>query len=475
MIHDKSTTSLNFFSRYESIIDDWDAFEAYSQKPLPATIWTNTLKTTSSRLATKIPLKPLEWYPGAFLFPKDLKPATLLPYVAGHYQIQEEAALLPIHLMNPQPGETILDMCAAPGNKTVQMAVAMQSTGVVVANDRSRARLSILRRSVSRLGLTNVAMTVYDATSLQGEPESYDKILADVPCSGEGTVRRHKKKTQFISTRRRDHIQNIQLAILNKAVSLCKTGGRIVYSTCTFAPEENEAVLNKMLLQHEGRVSVIPAHVQGFKTMPGLTSWEGETFEEEISHAHRVWPHHNDTGGFFVAVIEKNATTKAPSRKIVASPLEVLPSDGISRVFCDRFGLSKEVFEQFSLQQYGKFLSIRSFDILPANTPTPLQAGLPFCRPEGTSQKMKTGAAMKWGETAAKNQIELTLDQAYFYGNGETIAFKAELLEKTTTPGYVLIKHQDMHLGLGFLRIENGIASIESLLPKQWVHTLNKH
>lgn len=475
MTHDKATKSLDFFNRYKSIIDDWDAFETYAQKPLPATVWTNTLKTTSSQLASKIPLRPLLWYPGAFHFPDNLKPATLLPYVAGHYQIQEEAALLPIHLMNPQPGETILDMCAAPGNKTVQIAIAMQSRGLVVANDRSRARLSILRRSVSRLGLTNIAMTVYDATSLQGEPESYDKILADVPCSGEGTIRRHKKKTQFISDRRRDHIQNIQLTILNKAVSLCKTGGLIVYSTCTFAPEENEAVLNKILLQHEGRVSVIPAPVEGFQTTPGLTAWKGETFQQEISHAHRVWPHHNDTGGFFTAVIQKNAVTKAPSRKIFATPLEILPSDNIFEGFCDRFGIARDVFDQMALQQYGKFLSLRSFETLPAKTPDPLQAGLPFCRPEGTSQKMKTGAAMKWGEAATKNQIELTLDQAYQYGNGETLKLNADVLASSTTPGYVLIKHQDMHLGLGFLKIEARIASIDSLLPKQWVHALNRH
>lgn len=465
----QSSKSLAFFQRYAPIIDDWAAFAHYATNPLPATAWTNTLRTTPRALDERVKANPIPWYPGAFRFEEGVKPSVLLPYLAGCYSIQEEAAMLPVALLNPQPGERVLDLCAAPGNKTVQMAVRMQSSGLVVANDRSRARLGILRRSISRLGLTNIALTVYDATSYTGQPESFDRVLADVPCSGEGTIRRYNKNTPFISDGRRTKLRNIQSSILKRAITLCRPGGLIAYATCTFAPEENEAVVSEALQNHEGLVSMEEVAIEGLKTAPGITSWEGQAFDPSLHLAHRIWPHQNDTGGFFVALLRKHGSDQ--------SPLDIrqLPGEstvGPAEVFQNRFGIPADTFEGHALQRFGKFMLIRSFHEVPGGIPEIIQAGMPFCRPADKSQKMKTGAAMKWGRLATRNVVELNRAQVLKYGRQESFELDCSGLD--LTPGYVMVRYEDLDLGLGLLRMEGATGILESQLPRHWVHTLEE-
>ncbi len=470
--------SLDFFKRYEAIIDDWQSFAAFARMPLPTTVWTNTLKTSELTAAKTLNFEPISWYSGAFRCPSNLKPSTLLPYLAGHYQIQEEAALLPVHLLDPKPGETILDLCAAPGNKSVQMAVRMQSQGLVVANDRSRARLGILRRSISRLGLTNLALTVHDATSFRGHHNSYDKVLADVPCSGEGTIRRFKKNTPFISDKRRARLANIQSAILDKAIALCKPGGLIAYATCTFAPEENEKIVHQALQKHADSISMVQTSIEGLKTAPGVTSWAGESFHPDIQHAFRIWPHQNNTGGFFTAILKKTKATVSysnPPTILDQNTSHEAPSlDPYLKTINERFGLPDETFSNMNLARFGKFMFIRSFGDLPLPDYEVLQTGLAFCRPLEKSQKLKTGAAMRWGSKATKNVLSLNESQAYAYGENATFEIDASNLPSDVTPGYVLLKMGEMYLGLGLLRMQNGSASIESLLPRHWISKLTR-
>ncbi len=469
-----SANTVSFLDRYREIIDDWPAFFDAVHRPLPQTIWTNPLKTSPEALASRLTLKAISWYPGAFRFTTDVKAATLMPYLAGHYQIQEEAAMLPVLLMQPQPGETVLDLCAAPGNKTVQIATMMQSEGLVVANDRSRPRLDILRRSISRLGLTNIGVTVYDATSYRGAPASYDRILADVPCTGEGTIRRSKNKLRGITNNRRQSLQNIQTAILNRAIKLCKPGGRIVYATCTFAPEENEAIVDAALAHFEGKVAMVPCSTNGLQTIPGLTTWQNHQYHPDLTLAHRLWPHHNDTGGFFVAVLKKTGPTSLHDEIREPAVLPAHPQADIAAIFETRFGLPSHTFDGYALHPFGKFMAIRSFETVPQDTPELILAGLPFCKPPHKPQKLKTGASMRWGPLATKNVIELTEAQAYRFGESEEVLLQERQIAGKATHGYVIIRYAAMYLGLGFLRINDGQQRLESLLPKHWVHTLNR-
>ena len=186
---------LSYFERYRPLIDDWDAFAAALARPLPATIWTNTLRTTPERLSRwlareGVAVEPIPWYPGAFRLPESTGPGKSLAYITGWYHVQEEAALIPIALLDPRAGERLLDMCAAPGNKAVQAAVRMDDRGTIIANERRVHRVGVIRRSFERLGITSAAVTVGDAANLPRGIGVFDQVLADVPCSCEGTTRK---------------------------------------------------------------------------------------------------------------------------------------------------------------------------------------------------------------------------------------------------------------------------------------------
>ncbi len=300
------------FVRYRSIIDDWEAFQQALERPLPAALWTNMLKASPGRLARLlpaegIPLEPLPWRPGGFkLLVHDAKPGNHWGFLGGLYHVQEEVSLLPVLLLDPRPGDRVLDLCAAPGNKTAQIAVAMGNRGTVVANDRDYYRIRAIHHMMERLGILNTSTTLFDGANYPKGAGLFDKILVDVPCTCEGTVRKSPELALDPTGGLSRKMSGGQKALLRKAIQLCKPGGRIVYSSCTYAPEENEAVIDA-LLREVGRhvVRLVPARVEGFHTSEGLKAWDGETFDESLRLAMRIWPHQNDTGGFFVAVLEK--------------------------------------------------------------------------------------------------------------------------------------------------------------------------
>lgn len=459
------------FHRYREIIDDWESFRSVSRTPLPATLWTNTLKTTTAQLAQRLPLSPLKWNSLGFRCPVEIKPSHHLPFLAGHYLVQEEAAMLPVLLLDPQPGELILDMCAAPGNKTIQMAILMESKGLIVANDRSAGRLGILRRSLSRLGLTNIGITCADAVGYPGEPGIFDRVLLDVPCSGEGTLRRWQKPFFPTSDKRRRHLKNIQTAILERGIKLCRPGGRIVYSTCTFAPEENEAIINASLQKHEGKITIEKVFTPGLKTMPGLTSWNSESFHPDLDRAVRIWPHHNNTGGFFSAVLRKAGYSDSEPTDFHPEAEKQTLAEEFWGYAAQRFGIKSSRFANHDILAFNKKHSFLAFPYSwPASIPAPIQRGMPLARIYREKPKLKTGAAMAMGESATLNILILNRDQVESYVKRESFGLTPDQLGKNTTRGYVLLRYQGMDIGLGFLRVSDKDKYVESQLPRHWLH-----
>lgn len=300
--------NLAVFDRYRELIDDWPAFHEALRRPLPTVLWTNTLRLSPEEVAEDLrrdghDIEPIPWWPGAFRLPAGARPGKSLAFLTGCYHIQEEVSLLPIALLDPRPGERVLDLCAAPGNKTLQAAVRMENRGSVVANDKSKHRVGVMRRNVERLGVTCIALLQADASNLPRACGLFDRVLADVPCSCEGTSRKNPEVTRL--PLRPGARARGQAAILRKALQKCRPGGRVVYSTCTYAPEENEAVVDTVLRELEpGTVDILPASIPSFRSLPGLCSWQGRDYLPELSGALRVYPHHNDTGGFFVTVLE---------------------------------------------------------------------------------------------------------------------------------------------------------------------------
>lgn len=300
------------FSRYRDIIEDFDAFEAALARPLPLCVWSNDLKITPEELEASfashgIAFEKRPWRPGTYLLDPDLSPGTRFEYAAGLYHVQEEVSLLPVVVLDPQPGERILDACAAPGNKTAQIAVAMQNTGTLIANDRDYRRMRAVSRVLDRLGVFNASLICHDAANLPAPIGEFDRILADVPCSCEGTSRKNPR-ADAANPAELLRMSRVQRAILKRSLDLCRPGGLVAYATCTFAPEENEAVIDACLNDPEvAEFHVLPTRIAGFHSAPGLVEWQGETFDPELKNAMRVYPHHNDSGGFFVALLQKGA------------------------------------------------------------------------------------------------------------------------------------------------------------------------
>ncbi|RAL21683.1 SAM-dependent methyltransferase [Lujinxingia litoralis] len=306
-------TSTPDFSRYRAIIDDFPAFEAALARPLPLCVWANPLKISPAEIEALfrdhgIAFEPRQWRPGTYLLDPALSPGTRFEYAAGLYHVQEEVSLLPVELMAPLPGERILDTCAAPGNKSAQIAVAMQNRGTLLANDRDYRRMRAVSRVLDRLGIYNTSLICHDAANLPSPMGSFDRILADVPCSCEGTSRKNPR-VGAASDQEVLRMSRIQRAILKRAMDMCRPGGIIAYSTCTYAPEENEAVVDACLRDPEtGNFTLLPARIEGFHSAPGLVEWQGETYDPTLSRTMRVYPHHNDSGGFFVALMQKEAS-----------------------------------------------------------------------------------------------------------------------------------------------------------------------
>jgi NOL1/NOP2/sun family putative RNA methylase len=213
--------------------------------------------------------------------------------------VQEAASMIPPIVLDPQPGEVVLDLCAAPGSKTTQIAQYMENTGVLVANDITTDRIAALGINLQRCGVSNVVVTQMNAMRNQ----QFDKILLDAPCSGTGTIRKSLKTLMTWSLSATKKVCTTQHILLDNAWPMLKKGGTLVYSTCSLEPEEDEAMVSHFLGKHpDADIEEITLPINH---KPGVTVWEGDNLDPRVAKTLRIWPQENDTEGFFVAKIVK--------------------------------------------------------------------------------------------------------------------------------------------------------------------------
>lgn len=228
----------------------------------------------------------------------------------GLVYIQNAASWLPVLALNPKPGETILDVCAAPGGKTSHIAQVTNNEALITANDNSRPRLLKLQRNLERLGAQHVTFTLHDATRLTHSftPESFDKILLDAPCSGEGMMLLDDKKSfESWSVAHIKRLQQLQKKLIVQAWQLLKPGGTLVYSTCTMAPEENEAVVD-YLLRHNEDARIEPLHELAnhlHNQSASVLEWNSKCYSDSLRDALRLIPS-PEIEAFFVVKITKD-------------------------------------------------------------------------------------------------------------------------------------------------------------------------
>lgn len=289
--------------RYKTIIEDWERFKQACQKPAINTVRKNRIKAGEDfekKLFERFPeAEQTEWNKEVYRLHGIETPGKSMLHWLGEYYVQEESATLPVEALNPQKGEKILDMAAAPGGKTTQIASKIENKGVVIANDANARRMKSLHANVYRTGSASVAATNYDGRHIP-EDEEYDRILVDAPCSGEGD--RARRTFEASSKSERGSLSKLQKQLLEKAGSMVKKGGTVVYSTCTIAPEENEEVVKHVTEETGLELVDIDTDIEHSN---GVTSFEGETYGEEMGKTVRIYPHHFGSGVIYVAKFRK--------------------------------------------------------------------------------------------------------------------------------------------------------------------------
>lgn len=272
----------------------------------------NPSKTDTDRFTeeTSFHLQPVPWEANGFYYEKEDQPGKHPYHEAGVYYIQEPSAMAPAAYLDAQPGEKVLDLCAAPGGKSTQIAAAMQGKGLLVSNEIHPARAKILSENMERMGVKNVMVTNESPQTLAGMfTEYFDRIMVDAPCSGEGMFRKNEQACEEWSPENVQICAARQQEILACAASMLRPGGRMVYSTCTFAPEENEGTISRFLEQHP-QFHIVP--VKKYSGMAdGVAAWTKHP-AAEIGDTIRLFPHHLHGEGHFVAVLEK----REPFRKL---------------------------------------------------------------------------------------------------------------------------------------------------------------
>ena len=291
-----------FLQRMEAQLgSEYPAFLESLERPRAVALRFNPMK--GERPVLPFVREPVPWEPEGFYYDPETRPGLHVYHEAGVYYLQEASAMAPVALLDPKPGERVCDLCAAPGGKTTQIAGRMLGRGFLVCNEINPKRAKILSRNIERMGVANALVTNEHPETLASRfPGFFDRVLVDAPCSGEGMFRKEEAAVTDWSQETVQMCARRQREILDSAARLVRPGGRLVYSTCTFAPEEDEETVAAFLEAHP---EFTPEPVEAPWFVPGENA------------SYRMWPHKLLGEGHFAAVLRK---TQGESGEVPACP-----------------------------------------------------------------------------------------------------------------------------------------------------------
>ena len=293
------------FDCYKEIIPDFSDFQEILRQALPIHLRVNRLKIEPDSLVKMLEkrgiglTRSIEWDDSFYLAPGFSSPGNLLEYYLGYIHPQALTSCLVQWALSPRPDSILLDMCAAPGGKTAHLAQWMNNSGLIIANELYPNRHIPLAHTLTRLGVLNTVVTAYQAQQFPLK-ERFDFVLADVPCSGEGRFRMRDKGSRYRKSQKRHRLPDLQKKIIIRGFDLLKAGGKMLYATCTYNPNENEGVVHHLLKNRAARLLPIQWDLD---CDPGLSEWNGEKYDEQLQRAVRLYPHRIDSVGFFMARI----------------------------------------------------------------------------------------------------------------------------------------------------------------------------
>lgn len=272
---------------------------------LPQALRINTLRIAEDELVDRlrglgVSLTKIQWLRHGYRVEQArFSLGASIEFLLGYYYLQGAAAQAPVEVLDPRPGELVLDCCAAPGGKTTQLAAMMQNKGVIIALEKKSHRLLSLRNNLERMGVSNTVVCHLDAAKAAKLGVKFDKVLLDAPCSGN-----YASDQDWFSKRTLEDIQKsaqFQRHLLKAALGVLKPGGILVYSTCTLEPEENELNMQWLIEHADVRIEPLGPLIGD----PGLTVVFGRKLNPSIANCRRFWPHKTNTEGFFIAKVRR--------------------------------------------------------------------------------------------------------------------------------------------------------------------------
>lgn len=432
-----------FLNRMERMLgEEYQKFLESYQMPQYHSLRVNLLKGTEEELRTKVGFlkEPVAWADGGCYCKEEERPGKHPFHEAGAYYIQEASAMAPAAYLGAEPGERVLDLCAAPGGKSTQIAADMRGRGLLVCNEIHPQRAKILSENVERMGIRNALVVSHKPDFLAERfPAYFDRILVDAPCSGEGMFRKKEEAVKEWSLENVKMCADRQSDILESAALMLRPGGRMVYSTCTFAPEEDEGTVSAFLQKHQ------EFHLEETEKFPGMASGMAlhcETDSREIEKTIRLWPHKLKGEGHFVACFQKDGEALNGGYGLCEE------EKGIPLKECgewESFGS-----QYLNIPLNGKYLKFGDqLYLVPENTPT--LKGLKVLRPGlhlGTLKKNRFepshALALSLRPEEAAYKLDLSLEEAVRYLKGETFPAQGE-------KGWYLITVEGYSLGWGKL------------------------
>ena len=434
------------FDRYAAFTDLKLLLES-SGRPLRKSKRVNTLKCSVEEFkhwakAKNWTIEPVPWCPEGFFIERENRDEVIgkdLLHILGYTYLQEAASMLPVELLDPKPGENILDMSAAPGSKSTQIAAALtpgpspegrgEKGGLLVANDVQEKRIWALLNNLQRCGVVNMMVTKKVGQWFAGNmTEKFDRVLCDAPCTAQGTVRKDSDSLNYCSMDNIGKMARLQRELLESAVHAAKVGGRIVYSTCTLTPEENEGVILSILNKYSDQVFVLdPREIAGSRQRSAISYFD-RAIEDSIKvqgwlisekkkssqlTAHsspllRFWPQTADTEGFFTAVLGKRAPTNAATKKFTKEDFprfEIIPHSKqkeITSKLLDCYGTGFLRDDELLIAASDQLHAIPD-ELLKLRIPAkPFSFGLPF------------------GKTTTYGMVRLSHEMATLRGHGAT-------------------------------------------------------
>ncbi|WP_026651054.1 RsmF rRNA methyltransferase first C-terminal domain-containing protein [Butyrivibrio proteoclasticus] len=409
----------------------------------------------------------IPWEPNGYYYEDDVAPGKHPYHEAGLYYIQEPSAMAPVHFLDPQPGDRTLDLCAAPGGKTTQIASGMKGQGILITNEINRDRSKILSLNVERMGIGNAMVLNEDSGHLAEVFSGYfTKILVDAPCSGEGMFRKNDNAADEWSPENVVNCAERQKEILDNAANMLLPGGRLVYSTCTFAPAENEEQILRFLFDHEdfhvkeieltggmenGRTDFISKEL--IDELSAISKDKLDKAMEGVKNTVRLWPHKVKGEGHFLCVLEREG-------ELVTSAHGYVPGGRVREAKPEQVKPFKEFAKELNLTRELKGTYFMFGDQLYLAMPDmPSIAGLKVQRPGlhlGTIKKDRFepshALALFLNKSEVKNSYDISSDSQDIQSflNGQTLR-----VEDRSLKGWTLVTCDGY--SIGWCKASNGV------------------